>query len=70
MRDEVTLSIGRRGAALLIKQLRPALFQVGAEDRQYLVGVMTKLQEFLDKPATVHLKLKYTILKDDQGQGK
>jgi len=58
MSDELTLKIGRRGAALLLEQLRPRLFHVDGDSRAYLAHFMRRLQDFIDRPPPKHVNMR------------
>ena len=48
MSDELTLKIGRRGAGLLLQQLRVALYRVGGQELLYLKSICQQLESFID----------------------
>lgn len=57
MKDELSLTIGRRGAQLLFEQLRMSVFRLKGEDLHYMVHFLRQLHEYIEKPPPIHVEL-------------
>lgn len=58
MGDELTLKVGRRGAALLLKELTLPTLRAYGDERRYLEATCRRLKDFIDTPPPRYVEYK------------